>query len=296
MGCEVTSVYNDEVLGKIGLPQPLIDDLITRDYAASYQLLSPKEVLGRVDRVYGFNQLSLGCGLFLTTVPGCPEEQYVYVAGRFIVMEGVSGKGKQHIMVSKDVVTACTVEGGACLVGLRGGGVVLWDLEFREAKIEIMLPEGCLIVSSVGITPKYLVVTDSSQPNNFIFFYERRTAKMKAFSKIPSLEPVIKSATVRNTHVTASADGLWFFSERSGEIEVLKGMFGKYPKTSMLCLGASGDYLVSGGVDGYLYVWRASVGQCIKALRVSEAEVGAIGIGSGHLVIGCWDGKGRRKR
>ena len=68
-------------------------------------------------------------------------------------------------------------------------------------------------------------------------------------------------------------------------------MFGKYPKTSMLCLGVSGDYVVSGGIDGYLYVWRVSSGQCIKALRVCEGEIGAIGIGYGHLVIGCWDGK-----
>ena len=48
MGCEVTSVYNDEVLGKIGLPQSSIDDLISRDYANSYQLPNPKDVSKRV--------------------------------------------------------------------------------------------------------------------------------------------------------------------------------------------------------------------------------------------------------
>ena len=32
MGCEVVSVYNDEVIGKVGYPQQIINDLIDRDY------------------------------------------------------------------------------------------------------------------------------------------------------------------------------------------------------------------------------------------------------------------------
>ena len=32
MGCEVVSVYNDEVIGKVGYDQQIINDLIDRDY------------------------------------------------------------------------------------------------------------------------------------------------------------------------------------------------------------------------------------------------------------------------
>jgi hypothetical protein len=32
MGCEVTSVYNDEIVGKMGYSQAIIDDLLQRDF------------------------------------------------------------------------------------------------------------------------------------------------------------------------------------------------------------------------------------------------------------------------
>lgn len=32
MGCEVTSAYNDEVTGKMGFTQPVVDDMLTRDF------------------------------------------------------------------------------------------------------------------------------------------------------------------------------------------------------------------------------------------------------------------------
>jgi hypothetical protein len=32
MGCEVTSVYNDEIIGKLGYSQRIVDDLLTRDF------------------------------------------------------------------------------------------------------------------------------------------------------------------------------------------------------------------------------------------------------------------------
>ena len=31
MGCSVVSVYNDEIIGKIGYPQIVLDDLSSRD-------------------------------------------------------------------------------------------------------------------------------------------------------------------------------------------------------------------------------------------------------------------------
>lgn len=42
MGCEVVSVYNDEVIGKIGLPQTIIQDLFDRDYRQLKPLSKPK--------------------------------------------------------------------------------------------------------------------------------------------------------------------------------------------------------------------------------------------------------------
>lgn len=35
MGCEITSVYNDEIVGKVGYSQPIIDDLLDRDYRSA---------------------------------------------------------------------------------------------------------------------------------------------------------------------------------------------------------------------------------------------------------------------
>jgi len=44
-------------------------------------------------------------------------------------------------------------------------------------------------------------------------------------------------------------------------------MFTKYPKTSQCSIVNINDkYLVSGGVDGYIYVWN-SVYECIKVIR-----------------------------
>lgn len=38
MGCSVVSVYNDEVIGKIGYPQIVLDDLSARDFKSSATL------------------------------------------------------------------------------------------------------------------------------------------------------------------------------------------------------------------------------------------------------------------
>jgi hypothetical protein len=32
MGCSVVSVYNDEIIGKIGYPQAVLDDISARDF------------------------------------------------------------------------------------------------------------------------------------------------------------------------------------------------------------------------------------------------------------------------
>lgn len=35
MGCEITSVYADEVVGVIGYPQQVLTDLMKRDYSSA---------------------------------------------------------------------------------------------------------------------------------------------------------------------------------------------------------------------------------------------------------------------
>lgn len=47
-------------------------------------------------------------------------------------------------------------------------------------------------------------------------------------------------------------------------------MFGRYPKTSMTCVGRVGDFIISGGVDGYVYVWRIKNMKCCRALKVND--------------------------
>jgi WD40 repeat protein len=90
---------------------------------------------------------------------------------------------------------------------------------------------------------------------------------------IPSFEPAMRSITVGDdTHVTSCADGVWFMQalRNSDQLKVTRGMFGHFPKTSMVCLYQAGNYIISGGVDGYIYVWKIASMRCVKALKVHE--------------------------
>lgn len=68
MGCEVVSVYNDEIIGKIGYPQALIDDLIDRDYRQLKPLQKPKETTNKIRHIYGFTQSFTTTRLYFTMV------------------------------------------------------------------------------------------------------------------------------------------------------------------------------------------------------------------------------------
>jgi hypothetical protein len=74
-------------------------------------------------------------------------------------------------------------------------------------------------------------------------------------------------------------------------LEITKGMFGRYPKTSMICLGKVGDFVISGGVDGYIYVWRIRSFKCCRALKVSDNEVISMGVKGKHVIFGCMSGR-----
>lgn len=134
----------------------------------------------------------------------------------------------------------------------------------------MLLPEGSLNITSVGITHKYVFVTDNSQPNNLAFCYDIRTAKLKYFAKIPTLQPTVRGISIgQSTHIVCCADGIWFIGAMKNpeELVVTRGIFGQYPKTSIICIEQAGNYVIGGGVDGYIYVWKISTMKCTKALK-----------------------------
>lgn len=68
-------------------------------------------------------------------------------------------------------------------------------------------------------------------------------------------------------------------------------MFGHCPKTSMTCLEKIDEYIVSGGVDGYVYVWKISTMKCCRALKVGDSQITAIAVKGKNLIFGCGDGR-----
>lgn len=58
----------------------------------------------------------------------------MYVAGRFIIKEELKSK-EQKIITNPEYITAFSVTDKLCLVGLIGGTLLLWDLEFLETKL-----------------------------------------------------------------------------------------------------------------------------------------------------------------
>jgi hypothetical protein len=63
---------------------------------------------------------------------------------------------------------------------------------------------------------------------------------------------------LENCHVTIAADGVWFmrYSISNNMIDITKGMFGQFPKTSMTALDKVEDkYIITGSVDGYIFIW-----------------------------------------
>lgn len=201
---------------------------------------------------------------------------------------------QQRIITNPEFIASFTVVDKLCLVGLIGGTLLLWDLEFLEIKLEILLPEISTNISTVGLTSKYIFATDGSTPNNFVYCYDLRTAKLISSKIIPSLEPAVKSINpTEDLHVIACADGIWItkMHKSSKDIEVIKGMFGSYPKTSMTCLAHAGNYLISGGVDGYIYVWRISTSKCCRALKVGDSEIVSIAVKGKHIIFGCLNGR-----
>lgn len=124
MGCEVTSVYNDEIIGKIGFSQQIIEDLLARDFRP-VSPIPPDKLAKTISNIEGFTQ-SFTSGRIFFTIVG--ELEYtVYSAGRFLVMEEMGKKGRKFIG-NKDMISTYAVREKLCLVGLNGGELTLWDL------------------------------------------------------------------------------------------------------------------------------------------------------------------------
>ncbi len=102
-----------------------------------------------------------------------------------------------------------------------------------------------------------------------------RTTKFKAKAQILSYEQTFKGINWGiNQHVTVAADGVWFckFVESTCSVEVVKGMFRIFPKTSMTCICAVDEvYLLTGSVDGYIFLWAHL--QCQKAMKVGDSPL-----------------------
>ena len=115
---------------------------------------------------------------------------------------------------------------------------------------------------------------------------------------IDSLEPTLKGIRFQeNHHVTICADGLWFmrYSASNNVLELTKGMFTTFPKTSQCSITViNQSYIVSGGVDGYIYIWN-SFYECIKVIKCFEGKhpITAIGHSQRHrsLILGSFLGK-----
>ncbi len=74
-------------------------------------------------------------------------------------------------------------------------------------------------------------------------------------------------------------------------LSATRGMFGQYPKTSMICLQKADNYVITGGVDGYIYVWNIEKMKCCKALKVHDSQIGAIAVNSNKVIISGFNGR-----
>ncbi len=135
MGCTVVSVYNDEVVGKIGYPQQVLDDLSARDFRPPSP--TPQSLQPTISTIYGYTQSFTTTRLFVASLKN--KETVVYTAGRMIVLLELVTLAKR-VIVNPEYISCFMVLEKWCVVGLNGGTVLLWDLEFQELKLEILLP------------------------------------------------------------------------------------------------------------------------------------------------------------
>ena len=150
------------------------------------------------------------------------------------------------------------------------------------------MPTGSINFSSISLSGKYIFCTDSILPNNNVYCYDLRTTKMRACGSLGSFEPTLKGVSWgSNFHVTVCADGVWFsrYIEAEGKkLEITKGMFRIYPKTSMTCVAVVDEtYVISGSIDGYVFLWAHL--QCQKAIKVADCAVSEMCLFKKNLIV-----------
>lgn len=125
MGCEVTFAYNDEVTGKIGFIQPIVDDMLARDFRRASPMTEEEMKKTAVHNIEGFTQSYASGRSFFAVI--AEVECLVYSAGRYLVIEETKSK-KRKFICNKEVISSLDLRDKLCLVGLGGGHLVLWDL------------------------------------------------------------------------------------------------------------------------------------------------------------------------
>lgn len=125
MGCQVVSVYNDEVAGALGYPEPILNDLMRRDYSNSNLLKQVPEKHNFF--VYGFTQSFAESSMYSYVLSG--KEFLVYSSGRFLVITSCADWSQKAIM-HEDKIMCLDMRDKLCVTGTIGGRIILWDLEF----------------------------------------------------------------------------------------------------------------------------------------------------------------------
>jgi hypothetical protein len=83
MGCEVVSIYADEVIGKLGYSKSIMDDLIDRDYHSKQNYPQYRNLSSAIQNIYGFS-LSYVKSCFYTALIN-NQQFFIYNSGRFVI-------------------------------------------------------------------------------------------------------------------------------------------------------------------------------------------------------------------
>ena len=106
-----------------------MDDLSKRDYAFGQPAIPQSNPPYIIE---GYTQSYTEGSMLITHVK--KEECLVYVCDRFVIVHGIQS-GEKVLIMQEDKVQVMDVKGKLCAVGLLGGKVVVWDLEFKEKKV-----------------------------------------------------------------------------------------------------------------------------------------------------------------
>ena len=140
-------------------PDQMLFDLVDRDQLKNTKVDEVVHVTSSIHTLYGYNQSFVSC--FFTNVMLNKQEFWVYNFGCYLVMLQNSSPIQQHLLPHDDNIISAQLSKKICLTGCSGGKVILWDLELKEKKISIRLPQH-KSPSSLGLLPKFIIASDTS--------------------------------------------------------------------------------------------------------------------------------------